>query len=375
MGCTPAKRGLVLMAVVVVAVAALPPGPAHAQFSPRGILGAIASPFRHLLGHFGHFRHYHPGYHDREHSAAASALPDKAPNPAAGTRLGLLGPPAWPAAYADVIGYVFWPQDYAQETQDRGFDVIAETISGPLRAPVASARRASTTGAASAAGAGCDVAAGPQDWPQAQIEKTVALSDQQKQALGKVQARFEQSTKNLKVDCRDANEIAPTDRLGSLIDAIWAIRDTDLSLREALREFDDTLTADQRNAFAASGSTQSAQTQGVGKDEADKAMQACAAQNVGEAERMIKEIEQRTHPNKEQSAGLDNLHKASTNMAKLLAGSCAKPAPNDLLGRLDAIDEQLTTLNYAATTVQIAFDDFYDKLDDQQQARLQSTGR
>ena len=366
MGCTPAKRGIMLIAVVV-AVAALSPGTAHAQFAPREIFGAITSPFRHLLGRFGHFRHYYHGGHGRERSAGASAAADKAPGPAAGTRFSLLGPPAWPGAYADVIGYVFWPKDYAQETQDRGFDVIAETISGPI----AAAHRASTTGAAGATAASCNVAAGSQDWPQAQIEKTVALSDQQKQALGKVQARFEQSTKNLKVDCRDANDIAPTDRLGSLIDAIWAIRDTDLSLREALRTFDDTLTADQRNAFAATGSAQPAQAQSAAKDEADKAIQACAAQNVGEVERIIKEIEQRAHPNKEQSVSLDNLHKASTNMAKLLSGSCAKPAPNDLLGRLDAIDEQLTTLNYAATTVQIAFDDFYDKLDDQQQARLQ----
>jgi hypothetical protein len=35
----------------------------------------------------------------------------------------------------------------------------------------------------------------------------------------------------------------------------------------------------------------------------------------------------------------------------------------------------VTTINYAATTVEIAFNDFYTKLDGRQKARLDSLGR
>jgi LTXXQ motif family protein len=90
---------------------------------------------------------------------------------------------------------------------------------------------------------------------------------------------------------------------------------------------------------------------------------------------MIMQIEQRVRSSKDQGASLNNLRKVSANMAKLLTGSCAQPIPADPLARLDAADEQLTTMNYAATTVQIAFDDFYGWLDDQQKARLNSAGR
>jgi hypothetical protein len=49
-------------------------------------------------------------------------------------------------------------------------------------------------------------------------------------------------------------------------------------------------------------------------------------------------------------------------MAKLLIASCAQPILADPMARLDAANDQLTAINYAATTVQIAFDDFYLKL-------------
>ena len=57
-------------------------------------------------------------------------------------------------------------------------------------------------------------------------------------------------------------------------------------------------------------------------------------------------------------------------MAKLLiASACSQFPPTRWRGWMPPAD-QLTTMNYAATTVQIAFDDFYRKLDDEQKARL-----
>ena len=62
-------------------------------------------------------------------------------------------------------------------------------------------------------------------------------------------------------------------------------------------------------------------------------------------------------------------------MAKLLIASCVRPIPADPMTRLDDANDQLTAINYAATTVQIAFDEFYAKLDGPQKARFDSLSR
>jgi len=85
---------------------------------------------------------------------------------------------------------------------------------------------------------------------------------------------------------------------------------------------------------------------------------------------MIKTIEQKVRPNKEQAASLENLHKVSADMAKLLMASCARPVPASPMARLDAANDELTAINYAATTVQIAFNDFYSRLDEGQKTRF-----
>ena len=70
-----------------------------------------------------------------------------------------------------------------------------------------------------------------------------------------------------------------------------------------------------------------------------------------------------------------NLHKASDDMAKLMIASCAQPVLSGPVARLDAADDQLTTMNYAATTLQIALNDFYAKLDNAQRGRFDTMSR
>jgi hypothetical protein len=57
-------------------------------------------------------------------------------------------------------------------------------------------------------------------------------------------------------------------------------------------------------------------------------------------------------------------------MAKMLIASCAQPIPADPIARLDAANDHLTAMNYAATTLQITFDKFYVKLNNDQKARF-----
>ena len=203
------------------------------------------------------------------------------------------------------------------------------------------------------------------------------LKDAQHDALDKLQAAVNQSAKSIVGDCRSSGAPAPPDRLKMLIQSLWTVRDSGIFVREPLKNFLDTLDDAQKSTFA-SQQPQESRTANAGSANnagTNKQYQACAAPNVEASERMIKEIEQRVRPNKEQAASLESFHKTSSDMAKLLMASCAQMVPTDPLARLDAADDQLTAMNYAATTVQIAFDDFYSKLDNGQKARLEPTGR
>jgi|SRR5690242_1604935 len=352
---------------------------AYAQLSPQGILGGITQPFRQMFGHFGHFpRHYR--HRAEAPRGAAAALPSE-PSAVTGSRLGSAGAPAWPTAYEDVLGFAFWPDDYAFRLRGRGFDVIADTITGRFDMPRVSARIATTGTAATDAPSTNDCGGEPlsssqESWPTGRIQQILQLSNAQQEALEKLQANITQSANSLRADCQ-AGASTPSDRMRTLVQRLWAVRDDGISARGAVKNFYDTLTDAQKNSFinrqqpvSNPPSNQKTPDNGMNKQ-----YQACAAQNVERAERLIKEIEMRIRPNKDQAAGLENLHKTSSDMAKLLIASCAQPIPADPLARLDAAADRLTALNYAATTVQIAFDDFYSRLNNEQKARFDSLAR
>jgi hypothetical protein len=337
-----------------------------------------------MLGHFGHF----PGSHRRHHAPTAGqrAASVEGSNEAAsitGSRFGWAGPPVWPNAYEDVLGFAFWPDDYAARLRTRGFDVIADTISGRFDLPRTLARTA-TTGAAVRSDADdngptdrCNDDTSAQDkWPATRIEQLLQLSDTQHDALEKLQSATAQSIKTIKATCRDPGALSPSDRLRALVQTLWAVRDAGIFVREPLKTFLDTLTNAQKNSFVGhlpeNGSPPVPKT---ASGDVNMQYQACASQNAERAERLIKDIEMKIRPNQEQSASLEKLHKVSSDMAKLLIASCAQPVPNDPLARLDAADDQLAAMNYAATTVQITFDEFYAKLDKDRKTRFGSFRR
>ena len=146
-------------------------------------------------------------------------------------------------------------------------------------------------------------------------------------------------------------------------------------MREPLRNFSATLTDSQKSSFVSQPQKIPASDSNTSNEEMNKMYQACAAQNAERAERLIKEIEMRVRPDKDQAQSFENFHKVSSDMAKMLIASCAQPIPADPIARLDAATDQLTAINYAATTVQIAFDDFYLKLKNDQKTRFDSLAR
>lgn len=356
------------------------PDLAQAQFSPQGLIGGITRPFRQMLGHLGHYPRGHRHRTATADSQAAAAAPSNEAPISTATRLGWAGPPAWASAYEDVLGFTFWPDDYAPRLRSRGFDVIADTISGHFDAP-RRGDRVATTGAATGSDASnaktvCDESGTRNAWPAARVEQILQLTDNEHEAVEKLQSAVLQSMKPLKSDCGASAELSPPDRLGALVQMIWAVRDAGIAVRGPLKTFYDSLTNTQKNSFA----TRSPQPEPpaeakVANSGMNKQYQACAAQNAEKAERLAKEIEMRVRPTKDQAASFENFHKVSSDMAKLLIASCVQPIPADPMARLDDANDQLTAINYAATTVQIAFDNFYAKLDDAQKTRFDSLSR
>jgi hypothetical protein len=366
--------------VLAMLGAAAAPDFAQAQFSPQGVIGGLTRPFRQMLGHLGHYPRGHRHRTATADSQAAAAAPTNEVPASAGSRLGWAGPPAWASAYEDVLGFTFWPDDYAPRLRSRGFDVIADTIIGHFDAP-RRADRVATTGTATGNDANsaktrCDDAGTQAAWPAVRVEQILQLTDSEHEALEKLQSAVLQSMKPIKSDCGASADLSPPDRLGALVQMIWAVRDAGISVRGPLKTFYDTLTVTQKNGFASR--RPSSETPAEAKDASpgmNKQYQACASQNAEKAERLVKEIEMRVRPTKDQAASFENFHKVSSDMAKLLIASCVQPIPADPMARLDDANDQLTAVNYAATTVQIAFDDFYAKLDGAQKSRFEALSR
>jgi hypothetical protein len=368
-------RSVILAGLLVAAVSL--DSPAQAQLSPQGVLGGMTRPFRQMLGHFGHVPR---GHRHRSSNAARAAAPapDRGSQDAVKFRLGRAGPAAWPTAYEEVLGFAFWPGDYGPQLRSRGFDVIADTITGRFERPRA---RVATTGAAkndsgndASADQCSDSSSADNKWPSTRIEQVVQLSSAQHETLDKLQLAANAAIKTIKADCRQLGDVSPPDRLRALVQALWVVRDGNISLRGPLKDFQDSLTSAQKNSFAVDEpkNLPAADEKPQG---ADKQYQACAAQNIGSAERLVKEIEMRVRPDKTQAASLENLHKVSSDMAKLLIASCVQPIAADPPARLDSTSDQITAMNYAATNVQIALDDFYGRLSSMQKARFEGTGR
>jgi hypothetical protein len=372
----PVMRGhKIVLIALLVAVTALPEA-ANAQFSPGGIISAATHPLRALLGRLGHYPRGH-----RSFAAQDTQAPTQSPA-APPAQLGTVGPTAWPTAFEDILGYTFWPGEYAEQVRTRGFDVIAGILVGTLRGPE-SAKTATTGAAVGSDAPNTDLtkpcienAGAPDDGMATRIEQTIQPTDAQRDALGNLRTALAQSIKTIKAGCRDTAALSPASRLDLAVQQLWAVRDGGVYVREPLKVLYGSLTDVQKAALAWKQPPERLREgAAAAKGAMGRQFQACAAQSVEGSERMIGQIEQTVRPNKEQSASLEGLRKTSADMAKLLTASCAQPIPADPLARLDSADDQLSSMSYAATSMQIALNEFYIRLDNEQKAKFDSLGR
>ena len=363
-----------LLAVLLAATTAMP-GAAQAQFSPRGIIGAFTHPLRAAIGRFGHF--------PRGHRSRAEQEAQQAKSPAA--QFGDAGPTGWPNAYEDIVGFTFWPGRYAGQMRAHGFDVVAAAFMSAGRGPEVAHN--STTGAAvqsdsngNAANA-CGQPSGAQvEGPASQIEQDNKLDDAQRAALAKLQRAVSQAIQTIKAGCRDLHALPPLERLKATVQELWAVRDAGVNVRAPLKAFYEQLNDRQKKNFAwkqrDDGAKPNAKPDnGAMNGAMAKQYQACAGPGLEASERLLRQIEQEVQPSQAQEQSMQDLRKTVSDMAKLTSAPCAQPIPPDPMARLDAVNDQLSNLSYAATSLEIALDGLYAGLDDAQKAKFDSLGR
>ena len=103
--------------------------------------------------------------------------------------------------------------------------------------------------------------------------------------------------------------------------------------------------------------------------------QACAGPSLQGAEALMRQFEEKLRTSRIDNVNLDALRKTSSDMAKMLTAACARPIPADPVARLDAENDQLTAINYAAMAMADAINGVYAQLDETQRAKLDSSGR
>lgn len=344
----------------LLAAATIAPTAVQAQFpvDPRALLGRMTAPLRHMLPYLPSRQrviHRGPSRDRRDADAQRDVAEDT-------LQFGIVGPPVWPSAYQDVIGYTFWPNEYAAAYRQHGFGDITTAILTPMTnaPPATEARRrpAETSGSASSdeSGSGpCDDQTVQTDWPKSQVERTVQLNATQRSALDRLQATINGASTSIRAGaCRDTDPLPPTDRLGAMVQRLWAVQNAAIVIRGALKNFYDTLNDEQKAKFqtASQGNPPS------GRNVANPMgrQQACA-QGAGD-DRLIKQIQQTVRPTPQQRPSIEMLGKTAGGMEQYLMASCAQPTPEDPLARLDAANNQLTAINYAATSMEIALNQF-----------------
>jgi len=364
-------RKTVLSAVLAAAIA-LPSG-AQEQFSPRGIIGAFTHPLRSMLGRFGHFPH-------RRHSHEASAEQETHQAKSPPAQFGDVGPSGWPNAYQDIVGFTFWPGRYAGQVRVHGFDVVADALLSPGRSAAVAHY---TTGSAveidsnGNAGDACSPPASAGiEWPASQIGEDDKFDATQRAALAKLQSAVAAAVKTATVACRDRRAQQPLDRLKATVQELWAVRDAGIYVRAPLKAFFESLSDEQKKDLLWKQPDDRAKQHTKPDNGAmAKRYHACAGPSLEASERLLRQIEQEVEPRKEQDQAMQDLRKTVSDVAKLATAPCAQAIPETPLARLDAANDQLSNLSYAATSVEIALDGLYAQLDDGQKAKFDSLGR
>jgi LTXXQ motif family protein len=310
---------------------------------------------------------------------AALATPDDEPRARAGeparmpvppTRLGIVGPLAWPTAYEDVIGFTLWPKEYGERLRVHGIGDVLSTAFAPSSAIAARTQqaRAGDPNSAPAPTACGSVDLTANDWPIAQITTTTELNESQRATLDQFKTALSDAVSSIKSTCRDDSNLAPVERLRAMQNTLWAVHDAAQLIRAPLASFYDSLNDEQKQRFAAP-----AQLQAGGRT--PSRIETARMCDLPQADSAMRQIDQSVRPTKAQRSSLEALQKKSFEMGQFLMASCLKPMPATPVERLDAAADRLTAVIFAASNLNMALNDFTSQLSDEQKTKLNSMVR
>ena len=288
--------------------------------------------------------------------------------------LGVVGPLAWPTAYQDVIGFTLWPQGYGERLRIHGVGDVLSAIFTPtttlaMRASMDAARTADATTADMSGGCGSANASSP-DWPTAEIERSMQLTADQRVVLDQLKASIGDAIAAIKAACRDSADLTPVERISTMQNTLWTVRDAAILIRAPLAKFYDALSEEQKQRFVTPASSPEPRAnpmaaRGPGRNEMARM---CGMPRHADAP--MRQIERDLRPTAAQRVSFETLQKTSFEMGQFLMASCLQPIPPTPTARLDAAADRLTAVIFATSHISLALNDFYNQLSDQQKAKF-----
>jgi hypothetical protein len=100
----------------------------------------------------------------------------------------------------------------------------------------------------------------------------------------------------------------------------------------------------------------------------------CDPRGAGLAEWRMERIERLITPTETQRAALNDLRTASAKAAEIVAAACPREFPASATARLELMERRLDAMQRAIKTVRPAFDAFYATLNEEQKARINTSG-
>jgi hypothetical protein len=389
---------LPILGAVALSLAVPSNADAGPRFGPGTVLGAVAGVM------FGGFRH--SVRYQRRHATHASAGPrqlSREERQRAANALRGLGGAAmtnatpehtasperiaaifWPYAAADLADYVLFANGNGR-FWTHGYDTIVSAAFAPAGVEDQQALRgrpratrlsdAAPTEMPLASGELCDATFASADANALieRIERAVEPTASQRDALERLQRALAEAIERIKASCPAAMSTTVADRLKTIQDRIWAMRDALLTIRLPFEAFYNSLSGEQRQRLQHEepepAELAASATEGRGRTVADGHASMCAEPAAGTADWIMRAIARGT-PARQQRAGLEGLRMRSAAMAQLVAGSCPSDANLDPMGRFTAATDRLHVMLFAVMSMSPMLQQLHDSLDDKQKAGL-----
>jgi uncharacterized protein YicC (UPF0701 family) len=300
-----------------------------------------------------------------------------------GRVIGWVGPLFWPYAGYDVFYYTFYPY-YEDTFWPYAYDDVYDGIFGPYAyaEPLESGRRSRRTGSASGsrsgtAGASAQICTqqspGLTAFPIERIAQTVAPTDAQKALLDKLKDATAKAVDILQAACPTELPSTPTGRLETLEQRLEAMVAAVQTVRPALEQFYASLSDEQKARFNAVEQDPNAGNPRVARNEQTDLTRTCSA-GAGITDVPIQRIAQVVRPTDTQREALDELKNATANAAASVKANCPSYTALTPVGRVELMEQRLTTLLQAVKTVRPTLDKFYQSLNDEQKQRFNTLG-